>query len=124
MRGYRTQESTVSADGGIGFLTGRTGLAGTKIPAYALILSGAAMTVVLPRAAAAAVIPTRLVISVSPLLVSYPNPQLTITGTLKTFPTNGQSAQPVADETVALSLLSENGYLSKPLGSAVTDANG
>jgi hypothetical protein len=90
----------------------------------ALILSGAAAAVVLPRAAAASVIPTQLAISVSPPRVSYPNPQVTITGTLETFPTNGQSAQPIAGETIALSLLTENGYLSQPLGSVVTNASG
>jgi hypothetical protein len=90
----------------------------------ALILSGATAAIVLPRAAAASVIPTRLAISVSPLLVNYPNPRLTITGTLETFSTNGQPAQPIAGKTIALSLVTENGYLGQPFGSVVTDASG
>lgn len=90
----------------------------------ALILPSAAATVVIPQATAATLIPTHLVMSISPPQVSPPDPQITVTGTLETYAVNGQSAQPVPDETVDLSLLTHGGHLSQPLGSVVTDANG
>jgi hypothetical protein len=94
----------------------------------ALALSGAgAAAAVLPAgstAAASSLIPTRLLIKVTPESVTYPNPQLTITGTLETLATNGQTPQPVPGEQVSLSLSSEDGQASQPLGSFTTGAGG
>jgi 5-hydroxyisourate hydrolase-like protein (transthyretin family) len=88
-----------------------------------LALSGTAAVVAgLPAATAASLIATRLIVSVSPHLVTYPIGQLAVTGTLETLVANGQPAQPVPGETVTLTLVSGGSQAS--LGSFVTDANG
>lgn len=98
------------------------------IIAAALVLSAAATAAaVLPAgspAAASSLIPTRLLIKISPQPVTPPSPQLAITGTLESFPASGQTPQPLAGEQVWLIMQSENGAVSQVLGTVATGTDG
>jgi hypothetical protein len=97
------------------------------IPAALVLSAAAAAAAVLPAgppAAASSLIPTRLLINVSPRRVTPPSPQLAITGTLETLVASGQTPQPIAGEQVSLSLQSEGGAASQALGTFITDTDG
>ncbi len=86
----------------------------------------AALTLALPisaSASAATLIGTQMVLTVTPTAVSYPAPQITVTGTLETA-VAGQTPQPLPGEPVTLQLRYENGQATQDLGTFTTDGSG
>ncbi len=87
-------------------------------------LTGAALiTTATATASAQQLTPTRIVIA-KPGSLTFPNPKVTINGTLETVPPSGQSPQPIPNEPVNLVLTWEHGQASKSVGTVTTDNSG